>query len=384
MPEIKLPYPQEGKDLQDTVNNLLDTQLIYRKELEFLLLNLDNDNVPELDRIVGDIDGLHTRITQTETDITLLAQDVSGNTSSINVNAEQITLLSSDIEGNKASIKVNADNISLAVSDIEGNTAAIQVNSDNITSLVSDVEGNTSSISQNATNIELKVSKDGVISSINQTAETIKIAASKIDLSGYVTVTDLSGSGTTTIDGSNITTGTIAAERLELTGYITATDLSTGGSTTINGSNITTGSISADRISGGTISGVTINIDTEATVGDTLNVGPGGNNYTAAINLGGATLKNIYTGNVEISSAGAYKDLILKTALGDEMTFTSGEINLNATYIDFMGNTVKGLLVPDIKDFYDGTSKIQFKSDYYGNELYFRKGEYGTWIQITV
>lgn len=48
------------------------------------------------------------------------------------------------------------------------------------------------SITINAQNIELKVSKDGVISSINQTAEAIQISASRIDLSGYVTASSLS------------------------------------------------------------------------------------------------------------------------------------------------------------------------------------------------
>lgn len=41
----------------------------------------------------------------------------------------------------------------------------------------------------------MKVNKNGVISSINQTAETIKIQASKINLEGYVTVTDLKVDG---------------------------------------------------------------------------------------------------------------------------------------------------------------------------------------------
>ena len=41
-----------------------------------------------------------------------------------------------------------------------------------------------SSITQNAENIELKVSKDGVISSINQSAETVKIQASKVEIDG--------------------------------------------------------------------------------------------------------------------------------------------------------------------------------------------------------
>ncbi len=65
---------------------------------------------------------------------------------------------------------------------------------------------------QLAGEIELKVEKDGIISAINQTAETIKIQASKIELSGYVTVNSLSGNGTTTIDGSNIKTGIISSQ----------------------------------------------------------------------------------------------------------------------------------------------------------------------------
>ncbi len=54
-----------------------------------------------------------------------------------------------------------------------------------------------------------KADADKIISIINQTAEKITISASKIDLSGYVTINSLKGNGTTTIDGSNIKTGVI-------------------------------------------------------------------------------------------------------------------------------------------------------------------------------
>lgn len=50
-------------------------------------------------------------------------------------------------------------------------------------------ETNAASISVNANAITTKVSKDGVISSINQTAEAIQISTSKVNLSGYVTST---------------------------------------------------------------------------------------------------------------------------------------------------------------------------------------------------
>ena len=70
---------------------------------------------------------------------------------------------------------------------------------------------------------------------------------------GYATFSDLSGNGTTTINGANIKTGTISAARLELTDYAKFTDLSGNGTTTINGSNITTGTINADLIKAGTL-----------------------------------------------------------------------------------------------------------------------------------
>lgn len=101
-------------------------------------------------------------------------------------------------------------------------------------------EGTLSSrITQNADNIELRVEKNGVISAINQSAESVTINASKINLQGYVTVTDLSTSGSTTINGSNITTGTINCSLLN------------GGE--INGQTIRGGNIYGTHIEGGTI-----------------------------------------------------------------------------------------------------------------------------------
>lgn len=85
-----------------------------------------------------------------------------------------------------------------------------------------------------STEVSSKVGDNEIISKINQTAEQIKIQASKVNLQGYVTATDLSGTGTTTINGSNITTGTISANRVS------------GGTlqgTTLQGNNISGGTI---------------------------------------------------------------------------------------------------------------------------------------------
>ena len=88
------------------------------------------------------------------------------------------------------------------------------VRSSSVHSWSSPVATQTSQIQINAGNISSKVSLtdyngNTIASLINQTATTIQIAASKINLSGYVTVSNLSTAGSTTINGANITTGNI-------------------------------------------------------------------------------------------------------------------------------------------------------------------------------
>ncbi|MGN9161182.1 phage tail spike protein [Clostridium sulfidigenes] len=79
------------------------------------------------------------------------------------------------------------------------------------TAIVSTVRSSTSYKSD----LGAKVSSNAIISCINQTAESIKISASKINLTGYVTMTNLSTAGQTIIDGGNIKANTISLERLK-------------------------------------------------------------------------------------------------------------------------------------------------------------------------
>lgn len=91
-------------------------------------------------------------------------------------------------------------------------------------------------------NVEMatKVGDNEIISKINQTAEQIQIQASKVNLTGYITATNLATAGQTVINGGNITTGTIDASVVSVTN--------------LNASNITSGTMSANKISGGTLS----------------------------------------------------------------------------------------------------------------------------------
>lgn len=70
----------------------------------------------------------------------------------------------------------------------------------------------------------------------------------------------------------------IEADKINLNGYVTVTDLETSGSTVINGSNITTGSINCNRLKGGTITGQNISggkitgANISSTTTDTTNI----------------------------------------------------------------------------------------------------------------
>lgn len=122
-----------------------------------------------------------------------------------------------------------------------------------------------------------KVGKGEVISSINLSPESATIQARKVNLNGYVTVTDLSTGGRTTINGSNITTGSINAS-LITTGTLSANRVSGGTltGTTISGNTISGGTISGTTISGTNISGGSIS-GTSITNGSNFSVDASGN-----------------------------------------------------------------------------------------------------------
>lgn len=155
---------------------------------------------------------------------------------------------------NEASQKITKDGIIATV----GSYYAKESDFRSATTRITNAE---SRIVQLNDSIELKVEKSGIISAINQTAEKVTISASKVNLSGYVSILNLKTAGKTVIDGSNITTGTVSADRIDAKSlfakqldatnlHVTGKSRIDGGLVTsgINAGNITVGTLSADRI----------------------------------------------------------------------------------------------------------------------------------------
>ena len=219
---------------------------------------------------------------------------------------QKITLLTeaSGEQGQKISqLEVSLDGIKTEVSEVSNTADAamtkatiVEQTVTGISSIVTQVQSdlnaaegniatNTSSITQLSNEIDLKVSKsdytgEEIVSKINLAPDNIVISSPHIDLSGTVTVSSLAD-GTTTIDGACIKTG----------------------------------SVSANRISGGELSGVSLNIAdkflvsnsgvmtcTDANLGGTLNAVSG--TFTNLVTTGSIKSSDSGGFGIEFSSSG--------------------------------------------------------------------------------
>lgn len=155
--------------------------------------------------------------------------------SQISKTAEEIKLeVASTIDDLSASIDIQIDSITSTVAGQNGKITQIIQDVESITQEVRGLNGQIASIETYVDNITLSVSNSSTSSTISLKAGDITLSSGTINMSGLVTYAGLS-SGTTTIDGGCIKTGTIDADRLNLTGAITFGDLSTSVQNDITG-----------------------------------------------------------------------------------------------------------------------------------------------------
>ena len=231
------------------------------------------------------VDGLKVQVTEAngkadKADKNASAAVTKANELEITVNGYDARITAAEGKADTAVTKTTelsatVDGISSTVTQVQSDLSAAEGN----------IATNTSSITQLSNEIDLKVSKtdytgEEIVSKINLAPDNIVISSPHIDLSGTVTVSSLAD-GTTTIDGACIKTG----------------------------------SVSANRISGGELSGVSLNIAdkflvsnsgvmtcTDANLGGTLNAVSG--TFTNLVTTG--SIKSSDTGGfgIEFSSSG--------------------------------------------------------------------------------
>lgn len=243
------------------VDGLIRTEITDRTNADNVLSSTITQTANEIRAEVKNIsDGLSTTITQTADAIRL---EASKTYETIDVVQSKHELaISTSKEYTDAQIKVTSDNINLSVdkqiietktyadavaniaeSNAKSDTteklksystttemnAAIDIRADQITQTVSEtyytksdagteIKALSSRIEQTATGISMKVNNGDTSSGITITMTkedgTTTDATGTIEMTGLVKFTDLSGKGTTEINGENIVTGTIKAEHI--------------------------------------------------------------------------------------------------------------------------------------------------------------------------
>ena len=247
--------------------------------------NTANGAMTKATTVEQTVDGLKVQVTEAngkadKADKNASAAVTKANELEITVNGYDARITAAEGKADNAVTKTTelsatVDGISSTVTQVQSDLSAAEGN----------IATNTSSITQLSNEIDLKVSKtdytgEEIVSKINLAPDNIIISSPHIDLSGTVTVSSLAD-GTTTIDGACIKTG----------------------------------SVSANRISGGELSGVSLNIAdkflvsnsgvmtcTDANLGGTLNAVSG--TFTNLVTTG--SIKSSDTGGfgIEFASSG--------------------------------------------------------------------------------
>ena len=179
-------------------------------------LNTTNDNVT----------GVTTRMSTAEASITAQAGQIvlKANQTDITATNSNVTGLTTRMSTAEASLIVNAGSIVLKASQ-----TSLDTTNSNVTGVTSRMTTAEASLIVNANNIALKVNSNGVIASINASAEGISISASKLTLSGLVTITNLATAGAVVINGGNLAAGTVTADKIQ------GGTLTLGGASNANG-----------------------------------------------------------------------------------------------------------------------------------------------------
>lgn len=105
--------------------------------------------------------------------------------------------------------KIFTDPLYARIESQEGALSEISLTAEALSLRISDAESDISQLYMDHNSISLSVSNYGSFSTIKLTGNGISSSAQQISFTGFVTFSDLKGSGNTTINGDNIVSGTI-------------------------------------------------------------------------------------------------------------------------------------------------------------------------------
>lgn len=207
--EIDIQNPEDsrytfGPPIQTLSDRAVSMARMITKQVGYNLRHIKETetavkiNIEHLDNVESMISEVNVDIDALNAAILLKASRTDLEENNLRLTAAEVA-----IDGANAAIALKASQqdvtaltrrVSEAEISIDGANAAIELKASqqDVTDLTNRISSAEISIDGANAEIELKVNKNGVISSINQSSESVTIKASKINLSGYVTASQLS------------------------------------------------------------------------------------------------------------------------------------------------------------------------------------------------
>lgn len=148
--------------------------------------------------------------------ISALIADMEGNFTLVEADIEGLRSTVANQSGDISLIQQRADALAARVSNAEGDIMTLDATADSILTRVSNAEGDISTVEQKADKIDWIVARGTSATNFTLTSRMAKLVAENVDITGFVTFNDLSGSGTTSINGDNIDTGEVSADHIHL------------------------------------------------------------------------------------------------------------------------------------------------------------------------
>lgn len=202
------PVPRyKREDLPGTTRKLRDYVVGLTDQLQYLLGNLDADNIPELDGIrkrLSDAEGNVASLTLTAQGLTLSVQDQNDRFAALSVSIEGIGTQVGNLEGSLSTVTQTVSGIETRVQSAEGNISSLTQTASSLSTKISTAEGNISSLTQTVTSLSSSLSTaEGNISSLTQTASglTSRVSTAEGSISGLEQTASGLSSKVSSLDG---------------------------------------------------------------------------------------------------------------------------------------------------------------------------------------
>lgn len=163
------------------------------------------------------VEGGLSELTQTISGFDFRIESAEQSTAELSLKVNGFDTRIANAEGSLSTLSQTVSGFSTRITNAEGSVSQLSQTVSGFSTRISDVEGNMSTLEQTASKISWLVKSGTSATNFTLTDRAISLVASNIDLSGYVTFTNLKTSGQTTINAGNITTGTIDASKVTVT-----------------------------------------------------------------------------------------------------------------------------------------------------------------------